>query len=102
MPWRIDPGLAMQSGSPPAQVLIDSSGIKAHRYAAGGKGGEQSGERSLAGGTTEIHAPIDYHCRPIAFLLTGGQVADCTSGAEQPIVPAIDTIACHREAWFWS
>ena len=28
-----------QAGGPPAQVLIDSSAVKAHRSAAGGKGG---------------------------------------------------------------
>jgi transposase len=32
----------------------------------------------LRGGrTTKIHALTDRFCRPIAFLLTGGQVADC-------------------------
>ena len=30
-----------QSGSPSAQVLIDSSAVKAHRSAAGGKGGSK-------------------------------------------------------------
>ena len=38
------------AGGPPAQVLIDSSAVKAHRCA-------------------------------VAFLLTGGQIADCTAGA---------------------
>jgi transposase len=34
----------------------------------------------LRGGrTTKIHALTDAFCRPIAFLLTGGQVADCTA-----------------------
>ena len=37
-----------QAGGPPAQVLIDSSAVKAHRSAAGGKGGEKSGDRPLA------------------------------------------------------
>ena len=36
------------AGGPPAQVLIDSSAVKAHRCAAGGKGGAQSGDRPLA------------------------------------------------------
>jgi len=35
------------AGGPPAQVLIDSSAVKAHRCASGGKGGAQSGHRSL-------------------------------------------------------
>ncbi|GHE72541.1 IS5 family transposase [Camelimonas fluminis] len=35
--------------------------------------------RSRGGRTTKIHALTDAFCRPIAFLLTGGQVADCTA-----------------------
>ena len=34
--------------------------------------------RSRGGRTTKIHALTDACCRPIAFLLTGGQMADCT------------------------
>lgn len=37
--------------------------------------------RSRGGRTTKIHALTDRDCRPIAFLLTGGQVGDCTAGA---------------------
>ena len=37
-----------QADGPPAQVLIDSSAVKAHRSAAGGKGGAKSGRRALA------------------------------------------------------
>ncbi len=37
--------------------------------------------RSRGGRTTKIHALTDRNCRPIAFLLTGGQVADCTAAA---------------------
>ena len=36
------------AGGPPAQVLIDSSAVKAHRCASGGKGGTKSGDRSIA------------------------------------------------------
>nr|WP_296520725.1 IS5 family transposase [Rhodoplanes sp.] len=36
--------------------------------------------RSRGGRTTKIHALTDRHCRLIAFLLTGGNVADCTAG----------------------
>jgi len=35
--------------------------------------------RSRGGRTTKIHALTDRFCRPIAFLLTGGQVADCVA-----------------------
>ena len=37
--------------------------------------------RSRGGRTTKIHALADRLCRPIAFLITGGQAADCTAGA---------------------
>ena len=36
--------------------------------------------RSRGGRTTKIHALTDARCRPIAFMLTGGQIADCTAG----------------------
>ena len=36
---------------------------------------------SRGGRTTKTHALTDRICRPIAFLLTGGQVADCTAGS---------------------
>jgi len=48
--------------------------------------GRQRGERSQAigrsrgGRTTKIHALTDGLWRPVAFLLTGGNVADCTAG----------------------
>jgi transposase len=41
-----------QTGGPPAQVLIDSSAVKAHRSAAGGKGGRKirrSADRAAGG-----------------------------------------------------
>jgi transposase len=43
------------------------------------KRGEQTQAigRSRGGRTTKIHALTDAFCRPLAFLLTGGQVADC-------------------------
>ena len=37
--------------------------------------------RSRGGRTTKIHALTDGIVRPVAFLLTGGQIADCTAGA---------------------
>ena len=42
---------------------------------------QQAIGRSRGGRTTKIHALTDAECRPVAFLLTGGQVADCTAGA---------------------
>ena len=71
-----------QAGGPPEQVLIDSSAVKAHRSASGGKRGEknQAIGRSRGGRTTKIHALTDAECRPLSFTLTGGQVADCRAG----------------------
>lgn len=48
-------------------------------------GGRKKGEhkaigRSCGGRTTKIHDLPDELCRPIAFLLTGGHVADCKAG----------------------
>ena len=38
-----------RAGGPPSQVLIDSTAVKAHRCAAGGKGGAEPSHWSLAG-----------------------------------------------------
>ncbi|KAA2236922.1 IS5 family transposase [Salinarimonas soli] len=72
-----------QAGGPPAHVLMDSSAVKAHRSAAGGKGGSKSQAiaRSRGGRSTKIHALTNRHCCPIGFILTGGQVADCKAAA---------------------
>ena len=37
--------------------------------------------RWRGGRTTKIHALTDRFCRPVAFVLTCGQAADCTAGA---------------------
>jgi transposase len=68
------------AGGPPAEVLIDSSAVKAS-LGVWRKGGERSQAigRSRGGRTTKIHALTDKYCRPIAFLLTGSQVADCVA-----------------------
>jgi transposase len=66
---------------PPAEVLIDSSAIKAHRCASGRKGGTGTSDWPLAGRADHQNprALTDRFCRPMAFLLTGGQVADCVA-----------------------
>jgi hypothetical protein len=65
---------------PPAHVQIDSSAVKAHRCASGGKGGTHAGNRPLTRwADNEDPRPTYDLCCPIAFLLTGGQVADCTA-----------------------
>ena len=59
-------------------------GCKSAPFRSGRKRGEKSQAigRSRGGRTTKIHALTDAQCRPIAFLLTGGQVADCTAAPE--------------------
>ncbi|WP_210264229.1 IS5 family transposase [Bradyrhizobium denitrificans] len=67
------------AGGPPAEVLIDSTHMKAHRSAGGGKGGArpQAIGISRGGRNSKLHALTDGEGRPLRFLLTGGQVADC-------------------------
>lgn len=62
-------------------LSIDSTSIKAHRSASGGKGEcEQAIGRSRGGRTTKIHALSDPDCKPCAFHLTPGQAADIAAG----------------------
>ncbi len=58
-----------QAGGPLAQLLIDSSAVKAHRSASGGKGGSAP-RRSVSRGdrTTKIHALTVAQCGPVAFI----------------------------------
>ena len=52
--------------------------------------------RSRGGRTTKIHALTDRFCRPLAFLLTGGQVADCSAAdALLDLLPA--TVLVHGD-----
>src|SRR5262249_22743683 len=59
--------------------MIDSTHVKAHRSAAGGKRGEQKQAvgRSRGGRNTKIHALADAKGRLLAILLTGGEAHDC-------------------------
>ena len=92
--------IAMSAGRPRASGATVSRARSSRRPAGGGShrllGGEgaplgqrrRRGEknqaigRSRGGRTTKIHALTDANCRPIAFMLTGGNVADCVAGAE--------------------
>ena len=47
--WRAVFETLAASGGPPAEVLIDSTHVKAHRSAAGGKGGRASRRSGSAG-----------------------------------------------------
>ena len=58
--------------------MIDSTHVKAHRSAAGGKGGAEAGCWPLARrANTKIHALADAKGRLLAILLTGGEAHDC-------------------------
>jgi transposase len=59
-------------------VMVDSTACKAQRFASGARGGaEEDLGRSRGGLTTKIHALVDGQGRPLCFLLTPGQAADC-------------------------
>jgi transposase len=59
-------------------VMVDATITKAQRFASGARGGgEEDLGRSRGGLTTKIHALIDERGRPLCYLLTPGQAADC-------------------------
>ena len=67
------------SGRSADTQMIDSTHVKAHRSASGGKGGSKS--RLLAarveGATRRFDALADAKGRLVAILLTGGEAHDC-------------------------
>ena len=59
-------------------VMVDATIIKAQRFASGARGGgEEDLGRSRGGLTTKIHALVDGRGRPLCYLPTLGQAADC-------------------------
>jgi Transposase DDE domain len=61
--------------------MIDFTHVKAHRSAAGGKGGRRSDYWPLARRAhAKIHALADAKGRLLAILLTGGEAYDCPLG----------------------
>jgi transposase len=59
-------------------VMIDATITKAQRFASGARGGgEEDLGRSRGGLTSKIHALVDGRGRPLCYLLTPGQAADC-------------------------
>ncbi|MER8570058.1 IS5 family transposase [Mesorhizobium sp. M0924] len=73
---------------------IDSTYIKAHRSAHGGKGGPkaQAIGPSRGGQTTKIHAVTDLLGRPAVLRLTAGNVADITMA--KPLLDAAGPVRC--------
>ncbi|WP_425269763.1 IS5 family transposase [Kitasatospora cineracea] len=68
-------------------VSVDSTIVRAHQHAAGGrKRGDRSGDetadhalgRSRGGLSTKVHLACDGRGRPLGFVLTGGNTNDCT------------------------
>ncbi|MFF5638225.1 IS5 family transposase [Streptomyces sp. NPDC012825] len=81
-------------------VSVDSTVARAHQHAAGarkkgwGPGDEVCDHalgRSRGGLTTKIHLACDGRGRPLGFVLTGGNVADCSRFEE-----VMDTIKVRR------
>jgi transposase len=76
---------------PPTVMMIDSTAVRASRRERRKRGErDQAIGRSRGGLTTKIHALIDQVGRPLAFRLTGGNIADVTVAAPllQAIVPS--------------
>lgn len=67
-----------------SEASVDSSSVRAHQHAAGARKaeGDQAIGRSRGGPTTKIHAVTDGLGRLVHFLLTAGNVNDCTQGPE--------------------
>ncbi|WP_425516635.1 IS5 family transposase [Sphingobium phenoxybenzoativorans] len=62
----------------PDRLFIDSSCIKVHRCAGGGKGGPWLMIGFTKGGrNTKLHAVCDAKGRPVVLILTPGNVHDC-------------------------
>jgi len=83
---------ALIEATPGDVHLIDSTSAKAHRCAAGGKGGliYRRSARSRGGRTTKIHAVVDSQGRPVAFEITAGQLGDVRAAIAllAPLPPA--------------
>ena len=73
------------AGGPPAQILIDSSAVLAHRSASGGKGGGGARDRPFAGRANhEDPRARGSLVLPRPRMLSGGQVPDCI--AAEPLL----------------
>jgi transposase len=59
-------------------VMVDATITKAQRFASGARGGgEEDLGRSRGGLTSKIHVLVDGRGRPLCYLLSPGQAADC-------------------------
>lgn len=72
----------------PKDLGIDSTAVRAHRSAQGGKGGRKQAIGRLRGGPmTKIHDLTDDAGRIAAFSLTPGNVADISAGPGRTCSP---------------
>ena len=69
---------ALSASSPGSMHLIDSSIIRAHQHAAGGKkrGPDHAIGRSRGGLSTKINALVDQDGLPLRIVLSAGQASD--------------------------
>ncbi|WP_323716361.1 IS5 family transposase [Paracoccus aminovorans] len=69
---------ALAAASPQSMQLIDSSIVRAHQHAAGGKKGgpDHAIGRSRGGLTSKIHVVVDESGLPVRLALTAGQASD--------------------------
>jgi transposase len=67
-----------------SRPTLDSTHVKAHRCAGGGKGGPRNRRSaSLRGRNSKLHALVDRLCQSWVIILTlGNNIADCTVGPE--------------------
>ena len=79
MGWHLPcPGVGGWAAGRGADRQFGGQGASLRRRRKRGERTQAIG-RSRGGRTTKIHALTDSECRPLAFLLTGGNVADCTA-----------------------
>ena len=81
----------------PDRLFIDSTCIKVHRCAGGGKGGALAHGigRTKGGRNTKLHAVCDAKGRPLVLLLTPGNVHDCKVAQRciEAMPPAAELVA---------
>jgi transposase len=87
---------ALAAKSPQSLQLIDSSIIRAHQHAAGGKKGPDNAiGRSRGGLSTKINAVVDQAGMPVRIVLSQGQSSDKTVAPSliEGLAPQRDLIA---------
>jgi len=61
-------------------VFLDGSYVRAHQHSAGAATQDTEAiGKSRGGNTTKIHLAVDAYGLPVEFIITGGEVNDCTA-----------------------